>query len=80
MKLLDLVVKLLNFKSQKPRKILTCSKCIFVFLNWKNLEQNSKLTYNHESSRLDGAIIKKQLSATGVTLSCRVVNISLANK
>ena len=53
---------------------------IGVFLNWKDLEHNSKLTYNHESSSIGGAIIKKELSASGVSLSCRVVNISLANK
>ena len=59
---------------------MTWPKFIFVFLNWKDLEQNLKLTYNHESLTLGGAIIKKELSASGVTLSCRVVNISLANK
>ena len=35
----------------------------------KDLEQNLKLTCNHESSTLGGAIIKKELSAGGVTLS-----------
>ena len=80
MKLLDLVIKLLNFKNQEIRKILTWPKFIGVFLNWKYLEQNLKLTYNHESSTLGGAIIEKELSANGVTLSCRVVNISPTNK
>ena len=80
MKLLDLVIKLLNFKNQETRKILTWLKFIGVFLNWKYLEQNLKLTYNHESSTIGEAIIEKELSANGVTLSCRVVNISPTNK
>ena len=80
MKLLDLVIKLLNFKNQETRKILTWLKFIGVFLNWKYLEQNLKLTYNHESSTIGGANIEKKLSANGVTLSCRVVNISPTNK
>ena len=80
MKLLDLVIKLLNFKNQETRKILTWLKFIGVFLNWKYLEQNLKLTYNHESSTIGGVNIEKKLSANGVTLSCRVVNISPTNK
>ena len=80
MKLLDLVIKLLNVKNQETRKILTWPKIISVFLNWKDLQHNLKLTYNNESSSIDGAIIKKGLSASGVSLSCRVANISLANK
>ena len=80
MKLLDLPIKFLNFKNQETRKIFTWPKCIFVFLSWKVLEQNLKLTHNHKSSILGGAIIKKELSASGITLSCRVVNISVANK
>ena len=60
MKLLDLVIKLLNFKNQEIRKILTGPKFIGVFMNWKDLEHNLKLTYNHESSALSGAIIKNR--------------------
>ena len=58
MKLLDLVITLSNFKNQETRKILTWPKCIGIELNWKNLEQNSEVTYNHESSTLGWAVIK----------------------
>ena len=70
MKLLDLVINLLTFKNQETRKLLTWPKFIGVFVNRKYLEQNLKLTYNHESSTLGGAIIKTELLASGVTLTC----------
>ena len=80
MKLIDLVIKLLNVQNQETRQILIWPKCVFVFLNRKDLEQSSKILFNHESLTIGGAIIKTELSASGVTLSCRVVNISRANK
>ena len=62
MKLLDLVIKLTNFENQETRKTLTWPKWTGIELDWKNLEQNSELIYNHESSTLGWAIIKNRTS------------------